>query len=225
MNVFRNLIAVVGLAGVAGCATAPPDAPPPEPLACPEPVECPVCDAVPEPAACPPPEVIEKIVRVPAPAPAPTSTGDEMDLPIIGAVEMALVEPAGLLLEARIDSGAETTSIHAEDIQLVEKEGKRYVRFNLLDDKGAKVPQELRLKRRVLIKQQDSEDLERRYVVRMWVTIGDIRTRIGVNLSDREDFEFPLLIGRNFLLDAAVVDVSRNHTQPTPKPAPETAAN
>ncbi len=54
---------------------------------------------------------------------------------------------------------------------------------------------------------------ERRYVVRMWVSLAGTRSRIDVNLSDREDFEYPLLVGRNFLVDTVIVDVSRRHTQ------------
>jgi hypothetical protein len=116
------------------------------------------------------------------------------------------------MLEARIDTGAETTSIHAEDIQLVEKDGRRYVRFALLDrSSGQRVQQELRLRRRVLIKQSYGPD-ERRYVVRMWLTLGNTRSRIDVNLSDRANFEYPLLVGRNFLTDSLIVDVSRHHT-------------
>jgi hypothetical protein len=156
--------------------------------------------------------VVEKIVEVPAPLPPMASTAGKMHLPIVGAVEQVLVEPAGLLLAARIDTGAETTSIHAEDIQLLEKDGKRYVRFALIDEDGQKLVQELRLRRRVLIKQHGGEP-ERRYVVEMWVTLGGIRSRIDVNLSDREDFEYPLLVGRNFLVDTVIVDVSRHYTQ------------
>ena len=62
------------------------------------------------------------------------------------------------------------------------------------------------------IKQQVGEP-ERRYVVRMWLTLDEQRSRIDVNLSDREDFEYPLLVGRNFLMDSFIVDVSRHHTQ------------
>jgi hypothetical protein len=62
-----------------------------------------------------------------------------------------------------------------------------------------------------LIKQSGGAD-ERRYVVRMWVMLGEIRSKIDVNLSDRTDFEYPLLIGRNFLMDNMIVDVSRHHT-------------
>lgn len=140
------------------------------------------------------------------------STAGKLHLPIIGAVEWARIEPADLWVESRIDTGADTTSIHAEEIQLIEKDGKRYVSFVLTDAlTGSRYSQELRLRRRVLIKQSDGPD-QRRYVVRMWVTVGETRSRIDVNLTDRANFEYPLLIGRNFLTDTMIVDVSRHHT-------------
>ena len=99
-----------------------------------------------------------------------------------------------------------------DSTHVIEKDGKRYVRFVLIDAvTGSAYQQELRLRRRVRIKQSGYPD-ELRYVVRMWVTLGDIRSRIDVNLSDRTDFEYPLLIGRNFLIDNMIVDVSRHHT-------------
>ena len=178
---------------------------------------CPAPDVVelPVPAPqCPVPEVVERIVTkiVPAELPPMATTAGKLHLPIIGAVEWAKIEPVGLLLESRIDTGADTSSIHAEDIQLVEKDGKRYVRFVLIDQAtGEALQQELRLRRRVLIKQNDGP-YDRRYVVRMWVTLGKTKSRIDVNLSDRSDFKYPMLIGRNFLTDSMIVDVSRHHT-------------
>ena len=163
---------------------------------------------------CPAPQIIERIVTktVPAELPPIATTAGKLHLPIIGAIEWAKVEPSGLLFESRIDTGADTTSIHAENIQLIEKDGKRYVRFILIDPgTGETLQQEVRLRRRVLIKQNEGPR-ERRYVVRMWVTLGKVKSRIDVNLSDRSDFEYPLLIGRNFLTDSMIVDVSRHHT-------------
>jgi hypothetical protein len=200
-----RFITLAGPLLLAACETVTPTPPPVAPAAsCPEPPEqsCPVCPQV----SCPEPQVLEKVVEVPV-----VATAGELGLLVIGAVEWATVEPGNLRMEARIDTGAETTSIHAENIELVERDGKRYVRFDLLDGEGGLLPMEVRLRRRVLIKQHDREP-ERRYVVRMWVTVGEVRSRIDVNLSDREDFEYPLLIGRNFLVDAMVVDVSRQHT-------------
>jgi len=178
---------------------------------------CPAPEVVelPVPAPqCPAPAVVERIVTkiIPAELPPMATTAGKMHLPIIGAVEWAKIEPSGLLVESRIDTGADTTSIHAEDIQLVEKDGKRYVRFVLIDAvNGEELQQELRLRRRVLIKQNDGP-YDRRYVVRMWVTLGKTKSRIDVNLSDRSDFKYPMLIGRNFLTDSMIVDVSRHHT-------------
>jgi hypothetical protein len=140
------------------------------------------------------------------------TTAGKMHLPIVGAVEWVAVGRSELMMEARIDTGADTTSIHADNIQLIEKDGRRYVRFVLVEpETGRQVRQELRLRRRVLIKQSNGLR-DRRFVVRMWVAVGDTRSRIDVNLTNRTDFEYPMLIGRNFLTDSLIVDVSRHHT-------------
>jgi len=184
----------------------------------------PACPVVEEPH-CPEPTVVEKVVvkEVPVPAPAPPPrapapvTAGELKLPVVGAVEWAMVEPSGLTMEARIDTGAETTSIHAEDVRLVERDSKRYVQFNLIDPAtGEKVAQEIRLRRRVWIKQFEIQK-EKRFVVKMWITLGEVRERVDVTLSDRQAMEYPLLVGRNFLTDALVVDVSRHHTLDRPE--------
>lgn len=165
--------------------------------------ECPVAE----------PKIVEKIVEVPAPVPPAATTAGEKHLPIVGGVEWVVVEAADMKMEARVDTGAETSSIHAENIQLLEKEGKRYVRFTLAGDTSENnVPMEEPLRRTVLIKQTNGEP-DRRYVVRLWLTLGDMRSRVEVTLSDREEYEYPLLLGRNFLVDLAIVDVSRKHTQ------------
>ncbi len=134
-----------------------------------------------------------------------------MNLPIVGAIEWATVEPGDLHMEARIDTGAEFTSVHAEDIQLVEKDGKKWVHFSLLNPAtNTKVSMERRLRKKVRIKQSDSEK-QTRYVVEMWITVGKIRSLVEVTLSDRDHMEYPLLIGRNMLVDTMIVDVSDRH--------------
>jgi len=199
-----------------GCQTAPPE-PQPEPLACPvaEPVTCPACPVT----QCPEPQVVEKVVtQCDSAAPTQCEAGPrESRYPIIGDREWALVEPGDLVMEARIDTGAETSSIHAENIQLIEKDGKRWVRFTLEDPQTqTNVPLERRLHRRILVKTKAEGVTDRRYVVRMWVTLGDTRVWLDVSLSDRDDFEFPLLIGRNMLIDNFSVDVSTHHTLAKP---------
>lgn len=215
----------LGFVMLVGCAQVQPQMPPPvQPLPPDEVVVAPeqppvtppeqVCPLPPpcilaEPVECPPPKIIERVIVKPQPLP---ETGGELNLPIIGEVEDVTVDPPGVKLEARIDTGAASSSIHAESIQLVERDGKRYVRFSVLNPETKELLDvESKLRRIVRIKQQTGE-YERRYVVRLWLSMGDIKESVDVTLTDRSDFEFPLLVGRNLLTDTAIVDVSRNHT-------------
>ena len=220
MNKLNYTLALAFSLALSGCQTTPPDTTA-EPAACQaaEPATCPACPVM----ACPEPEVVEKVVtQCEPPSPVQCEAGPmKSRYPIIGDREWALVEPGDLVLEARIDTGAETSSIHAENIQLIEKDGKRWVRFTLENPQsGATIPLERRLHRRILVKTKAEGVKDRRYVVRMWVTLGDRRVWLDVSLSDRDDFEFPLLIGRNMLVDNFSVDVSQHHTltKPTTEP-------
>jgi hypothetical protein len=97
------------------------------------------------------------------------------------------------------------------------KDGKRWVHFSLIDPAtNEKVHLEQRLRKKVRIKQSDSER-QSRYVVEMWITLGKIRSRVEVTLSDRDHMEYPLLIGRNMLVDTMIVDVSDRHTAKSSK--------
>ena len=213
MNRLSGFPVYLALSLLAACSTFEPE---PTVADCPavEAPSCPVC-APAEPAVqeCPEPQIVEKIVKVPAPAPAPpkAATAGKLGLPIVGAVEWANVEPGDIRMPARVDTGASTTSIHAEDIQLVEKDGKRWVHFTLQDPKSKeKVSVEQRLRRTVLIRSGDGQE-QRRYVVQLWISLGDIRSRVDVTLTDRDHMEYPSLIGRNLLMDNLIVDVSRQN--------------
>jgi len=146
----------------------------------------------------------------------PPKTAGELGLLIIGEVEKVVVDPPGILYDARIDTGAESSSVHAEDIRLIERDGKQYILFKLFNPQNNEfVELERRLQRKVLIKQKDGEP-ERRYVVKLWLTMGDIKERIDVTLTNRSDFSYQLLVGRNLLTDIAIVDVSRRYTVTPP---------
>ncbi|WP_461482741.1 ATP-dependent zinc protease family protein, partial [Porticoccus sp.] len=152
---------------------------------------------------------IERVIVKSQPLP---KTGGGLNLPIIGEVENVAVDPPGVTLEARIDTGAASSSMHAENIQMVERDGSRYVRFSVLNPETNELMEvERKLHRKVLIKQQTGE-YERRYVVKLWLSLGGIKEQVDVTLTDRSDFEYPLLVGRNLLTDTAIVDVSRKHT-------------
>ncbi|MFC3150280.1 ATP-dependent zinc protease [Litoribrevibacter euphylliae] len=128
---------------------------------------------------------------------------------IIGQVEHTKIEPSGWSFESRIDSGATTTSIDARDITPFERDGKPWVRFNLKDRKSEETfAIEKPVERIVKVKRHGTE-VQERFVVLLDLSIGGLSERVEVSLTDRRDFTYPVLIGRNFLMDRAVIDVSQ----------------
>ncbi|GLQ33185.1 ATP-dependent zinc protease family protein [Litoribrevibacter albus] len=128
---------------------------------------------------------------------------------VIGQVENTKITPSEWSFESRIDSGATTTSIDARDITPFERDGKDWVRFNLYDRKTKQTFEiEKPVERVVKIKRHGTE-LQERYVVLLDLSIGNLTERVEVSLTDRSEFTYPVLIGRNFLMDRAVIDVSQ----------------
>jgi hypothetical protein len=207
MNGLRLTMVLASCMLVCGCGAftqAPPIDEPVAPTAVPAPVQA-KC-AEPEPCVCPVPETIE----VPVPMPIKESCPETgVNLPVLGGVEWVLVDADGARAKARIDTGAKTSSMHAEKLQEFERDGKPWVSFQFNPDaSGNSVKMERPVERRVRIKLQDGST-QRRYVVKLLLAIGDIQENIEISLNDRSDFEYPVLIGRNFLTDNALVDVSR----------------
>lgn len=126
---------------------------------------------------------------------------------IIGSIENVRLIPPNVVLTARIDTGAKTTSIDAQNITPFERNGKEWVRFDLLVGEK-KYNIERKVMKTILIKRHEDES-QRRYVVKMRIVIGDVSQLISVNLNDRESYQYPVLVGRNFLRDYFMVDVGK----------------
>ena len=140
----------------------------------------------------------------------PASIGNKE---IIGAIEWLFMDPPGRHFRARVDSGAETSSLSASEIVEFERDGKDWIRFNFQDDDADDaVHFELPIKRTVLIRQVSSADPERRFVVEIDIRLGDQLQRTEFTLTDRSRMTYPVLLGRAFLMDLYVVDVSRSYT-------------
>ncbi|MGY3884003.1 ATP-dependent zinc protease family protein [Aeromonas aquatica] len=137
---------------------------------------------------------------------------------LVGEAEWIWVDAANDAFQARVDTGATTSSISAQEITIFERNGKNWVRFFLshqeMDDK---IQIEAPLVRHVRVRQASADDLDRRPVVRLTVRIGDMTEKAEFTLKDRSDMTFPVLLGREFLKDIAVVDVAREYIQPKPK--------
>lgn len=137
---------------------------------------------------------------------------------MVGEAEWIWVDAANDAFQARVDTGATTSSISAQEITIFERNGKNWVRFFLshqeMDDK---IQVEAPLVRHVRVRQASSDDFDRRPVVLLAVRIGNMTEKAGFTLKDRNDMTFPVLLGREFLKDIALVDVAHEYIQPKPK--------
>jgi ribosomal protein S6--L-glutamate ligase len=128
---------------------------------------------------------------------------------IIGRVEWITLVAPDIPLRARVDTGAQTCSLHAESITEKEIDGERYVEFTTIDEKGKphrlmkKVVEETRVR-------STSGRSEKRYVVEMTLRFGEKKMTVGVNLNNRKKLRHRFLVGRNLLLGQYVVDVSQS---------------
>lgn len=132
----------------------------------------------------------------------------------IGRLERVWIEKAGIVLKAKIDTGSQTSSLGARNIELFKKDGRNYVRFTIEDPSHKPSTLELPVARFARFKEEVGRTAPTRPVVVLGLCIGNIYRRTQVNLTDRGRFDYPLLIGRRFLFGYAVVDVAKMYTAP-----------
>lgn len=131
---------------------------------------------------------------------------------LVGRREKVWIEPLQMTLPARIDTGAETASIDARNIEDFERNGKPWVRFDIVHpETGEAISMEHEVVRFVRILQSSTDKAERRAVIEMGVVIGDIRQEAEFTLSNRSHLDFQVLVGRNILRDMMIVDVGQSN--------------
>jgi hypothetical protein len=145
------------------------------------------------------------------PAPAAEKT-------IVGWIEKVRIYPGNFLVHAKLDSGAEYSSLDASNMQEFERDGKQWVRFDLAEQReGSKITIERPLLRWAPIKRHNQEP-QRRPVIKLGVCLGSIYKETEVNLIDRQNYSYRMLIGRKFMEGAVIIDPSAKYTvEPTCK--------
>ncbi|MEM9532546.1 MAG: ATP-dependent zinc protease [Pseudomonadota bacterium] len=154
------------------------------------------------------------------PAPPPASADcPEIDAvgidgkTVIGQIEWIYMTPPGRHYRARVDSGAETSSLSATDVVEFERDGDDWVRFTFEHDNDESTVQlELPIVRTALIRQAGVPKPERRVVVDMAIRLGRELQTTEFTLTDRSHMTYPVLLGRAFLRDLYVIDVSQSFT-------------
>lgn len=127
---------------------------------------------------------------------------DHIDLPGFGIYD----------LPCKIDTGAQTSSIHCERFKIVEKDGVEYLTFKLLDKRFKSVERKTFRFSEFKEKKIRSSfgDTEFRYAVKSTVILFGKEYNITFTLSNRGSMQYPVLIGKRFLKNKFLVDVAQH---------------
>ena len=133
---------------------------------------------------------------------------------VIGTVDEIDFTTMGLEdIPCKIDTGAQTSSLHCSKIRLIEKEGVEYLTFRVLDPSheqySKKKFQFENFKERKI--KNSFGNYEYRYVIRTQVKLFGRRISAEFTLADRGRMRYPVLIGKKLLLNRFVVDVSQRN--------------
>ncbi|MGM0506553.1 MAG: ATP-dependent zinc protease [Bacteroidota bacterium] len=114
-------------------------------------------------------------------------------------------------MEAKIDTGAYTSSLHCKKMKL-DREAMR-VRFVIPDPKTGTIRDGVRVEtavRDVRFVRSSNGLTEERVVVKTKIEVGDRLYPIELTLTDRSAMRYPILLGRTFLSGRFLVDVSKS---------------
>ncbi|MEZ5697294.1 MAG: RimK/LysX family protein [Sphingomonadaceae bacterium] len=136
----------------------------------------------------------------PQPAPALLGWREAVALPDLGVAGLA----------AKVDTGAQTSSLHALEPEIFERDGQRWVRFLLDLGAGheARMVEAPHVERRVITSSNGSA--EDRLIVKTRLAIGETHFRTEFSLADRSDMKYPVLVGRMALRRRFIVDPGRS---------------
>lgn len=132
---------------------------------------------------------------------------------IIGRAEIIDLPELGMYnIEAKIDTGAETSVLHCEDFKVTEKNDKRFITCHIkphLEDNEI-LTITFPVHRERVVKSSFGQT-ETRHIfltkIRMFNQLFDIK----LSLRDRSSMSYPMLLGRNFISGKFLVDVSKKN--------------
>lgn len=132
---------------------------------------------------------------------------------IIGQTAQLSVEEVGLIYDARMDTGAANTSLHATDLE-IEGGSAAKMKDNIGKTLWFTTQNEVGEARRLSAKivkvstVKNSQGRETRYMVSLHLGFDGKERQVKVNLRDRSHMDYRLLVGRNWLKDHYIVDVA-----------------
>ena len=124
---------------------------------------------------------------------------------------VALPQLGVAAVRAKIDTGARTSALHADAIELFSMRGRERVRFLVHPAPGVPVlacTADLLDRRRIT---DSGGHAEMRYVIRTDVCLGGVTWPIELGLATRPAMRFRMLLGRTAVQGRFVIDPSKSY--------------
>ncbi|MEG3693556.1 RimK/LysX family protein [Vibrio coralliirubri] len=131
--------------------------------------------------------------------------------PLFKVGHIEVVEVNGMKFPAKLDTGADVSSMNAVNIKRFKKDGQDMVSFTYQNNQGDKQDFTKPVIDVMRIKAKKGEKVNIRPVVEMKVKLGDLEKEVRVNLQDRSRFEYSMILGKNFLKHGAVVSSDEDY--------------
>ncbi|MCH9698620.1 MAG: ATP-dependent zinc protease [Gammaproteobacteria bacterium] len=124
---------------------------------------------------------------------------------VAGWLERITLAPWQFSLRAKLDTGAKTSSIHAEHVERFTRDEQQWLRFILHTEDNKAHTVEAPLARDVSIKRHHTESVTRP-VVKLGFCLNAHFYTTEFTLADRGNYNYPVLLGRRFLEKKVLVD-------------------
>lgn len=135
----------------------------------------------------------------------------ETQKPIVGWVEKVTVQPGGIVMHAKLAPDIDSSSIHASEIEVIEKGEQKFARFVVEGRYGKKATLEREIVAINRVKRPGGIK-ENRYAVNLGICLAGQFQEEQVSLTNRAEYEHEVLLGRSFLAGLVVVDPSKIFT-------------
>jgi hypothetical protein len=141
-------------------------------------------------------------------------------LPVIGWREWISLPDLGVpRIKAKVDSGARSSSLHAYDVELFTRRGKRMVRFEIHPLQRATRPRvlaEAELHDMRMVRSSSGHETLRPVIVTA-VQFAGSRWDVELTLANRDTMGFRMLLGRQAVRGRLLVDPGRSYYGSRPK--------
>ncbi len=133
-----------------------------------------------------------------------------MNTLIVGWNEIGALPELGIsALPIKIDTGAKTSSLHATNITIFEKDNQPWVRFDTINSNCKIITIEAKVFDQREVKSSNGET-QTRFVITTNLTLDEHTWKIQLTLADRSKMRFKMLLGRRAMENIHVSPMQQN---------------